>query len=73
MKKLIVFDKFHGWDPGSIGKLWTCKEIYLNDQIGRLWKQYGLLAIRIYGDLEVFFRHDLISTKIGILEIRSWK
>ncbi|CDY68175.1 BnaAnng26350D [Brassica napus] len=64
---------FHEWDPGSIGKFWDCKELYLNEQIGRLWKQDGLLVIRINGDLEILFGPDLVSTEIGIAEIRLRK
>ncbi|KAH0925790.1 hypothetical protein HID58_018046 [Brassica napus] len=61
---------FHGWDPGSSGFFWNCKELYLNEQIGRLWKQNGLLVIRRKGDLGILFGFDLVLSKIGIAEIR---
>ncbi|KAG5407917.1 hypothetical protein IGI04_014036, partial [Brassica rapa subsp. trilocularis] len=64
------FEMFHGWDPGSSGFFWNCKELYLNEQIGRLWKQNGLLVIRRKGDLGILFGFDLVLSKIGIAEIR---
>ena len=64
---------FDGWDPGSEGKLRFCKEIYLNDRIGFLWKKSGFLPIRIFGDREVFFGYDLVSMRIWTWESRLRK